>query len=189
MSKLVSESHKELSSAHQKHQAALLYDTIHSLPPTSFNKQGKINFKDLWNRLQVRNYYAHDSIAELKDFLIDNADDFDVEGMITIPKEKRKRRKEAWARDVIDQFSDAEVDFENADPEDYVFRSYMGTGDVKIYKDDVLSKEDYNQLKKAYSILTDINYFDVRPIQYKNWIKLPDHLKHQTYEKDPKMDY
>lgn len=85
----------------------------------------------------------------------------------------------------IYEVSEDELDnYENDSDEyhKYVVRTKNGTSDYRFYiiEHPIESQKDSNAVKACYTIDADEDYFETRPILYKNWLKLDDYHRYQT---------
>lgn len=85
----------------------------------------------------------------------------------------------------IYEINKSELDNYSTDSDNYhiyVVRTHHGTTDYKYYiaENPIDSMKDANAVKACYTIDTDEDYYETRPILYKNWLKLDEYHQYQT---------
>lgn len=146
---------------------------------SKFNKEGKNSFWTIQGQLNIREIYKYiisqkplgfkfSRPSDFENYLKTNIRKFNLFGKLDLSS-RTKVDKFAEAEEIIENFKDSIVAFENAMDTDYVVRTKMGNGRVRIYSSGKLTEAQINELKGAYRIVEGVKYFDVRPCLYKNW--------------------
>lgn len=144
------------------------------------NKFYRLLYKDF---AQLRGYKPLKSPADLREFMITNAEALDLISYIKFTREELKKtgQDKKAAQAILDKFEKYKISEEEAEEEPdttIVIRTADGTADVYFYK--ALPDESKNQIKYAYSKLYGVNYYDARPITFKRWSMLDDKHKYAS---------
>lgn len=129
---------------------------------------------------QLHNYSFMKSSSSLRDYMVDNCEEFNIIPFVyfTYDELKRTGRDKKMAQEILNQFEKNKLSEDEARAQQNdvrVIRSADGDGDVYFYTG--LTDHNVNQIKYAYTKLFDTDYFDTRPITFKKWDALD--MKHK----------
>lgn len=161
---------------------------------SKFNTEGKNVYWDKVGHLNTRELYklllsqpgfdTHEFnvTSKFKSHIKYNIRKYNLFGKLDLSSGGRIN-KFAESEEIIESFNHSLVTGDPND-DDYVIRTKLGNGRIRVYSCRKLSKHELNILKMAYKTVEGVKYYDMWPCLYKNWKNWSDERQQASSYKD-----
>lgn len=135
-----------------------------------WSKAGYLNARELYKLLLTQpgfDTHEFNITSKFESYIMYNIRKYNLFGKLDLSV-KNKATRFAASEELIENFKHSLV---TGDPNDgdYVIRTKMGNGRIRVYSCGKINLHELNLLKVAYKIVEGVKYYDVRPCLYKNW--------------------